>query len=255
MMTDAHMTHPIDSLSEKEKEALRLLGQGHDAKSLARHLGLSVHTINERLRDARRKLGASSSREAARQLRRIEVESPHFLADELLADASPGDRVDGPANQNGMRGRWARTVWWIGGCVMSIILGLAALAAFSGSGGGAALAPLSDQTSESAAVGSARRWLDLVDRQRWTESWDETAQSFKALNSTDRWTQVSKQVRVPLGALVSRSLISDEWVPAPPYGYQLVKFRTRYANRTEAIETVSLSWENDAWRVAGIMIE
>ena len=42
--------------TEKEKQTLRLIVRGHDAKSLARHLGLSVHTVNERLRDARRKL-------------------------------------------------------------------------------------------------------------------------------------------------------------------------------------------------------
>ena len=46
-------------LSEREKEALRLLLVGHDAKSIAGTLGLSVHTVNDRLRDARRKLGVS----------------------------------------------------------------------------------------------------------------------------------------------------------------------------------------------------
>ena len=66
------MTAPIQTLTEKEKETLRLLVDGHDAKSMARQLGLSVHTINERLRDARRKMAVSSSREAARKLRAIE---------------------------------------------------------------------------------------------------------------------------------------------------------------------------------------
>ena len=56
------------SLTEKEKQTLRLMVRGHDAKSIARALGLSVHTINERLRDARRKMAVSSSREAARLL-------------------------------------------------------------------------------------------------------------------------------------------------------------------------------------------
>ncbi len=54
-------------LSEREKEALRLLLVGYDAKSIANTFGLSVHTVNDRLRDARRKLGVSSSREAARR--------------------------------------------------------------------------------------------------------------------------------------------------------------------------------------------
>jgi DNA-binding CsgD family transcriptional regulator len=53
------------ALTEREKQTLRLIVRGHDAKSIARSLDLSVHTINERLRDARRKMAVSSSREAA----------------------------------------------------------------------------------------------------------------------------------------------------------------------------------------------
>ena len=45
------MTEGIKALTDKEKETLRLILRGHDAKSSARELGLSVHTINERLRD------------------------------------------------------------------------------------------------------------------------------------------------------------------------------------------------------------
>ena len=46
----------IWDLTDKEKEALRLLLAGHDAKSSARELGISVHTVNDRLRNARRKM-------------------------------------------------------------------------------------------------------------------------------------------------------------------------------------------------------
>ncbi|HEY8618239.1 LuxR C-terminal-related transcriptional regulator [Phenylobacterium sp.] len=48
---------------------LRLLAEGHMAKSIAVELGLSVNTVNERLREARRKTGAGSSRELARALK------------------------------------------------------------------------------------------------------------------------------------------------------------------------------------------
>ena len=60
------MADGYDALTEKEKETLRLMARGHDAKSAASALSLSVHTINERLRAARRKLAVTSSREAAR---------------------------------------------------------------------------------------------------------------------------------------------------------------------------------------------
>ena len=62
------MKNAIAELTEKEKQTLRLIVLGHDAKSMATALDLSVHTINERLRSARRKLETTSSREAARTL-------------------------------------------------------------------------------------------------------------------------------------------------------------------------------------------
>ena len=40
------MTSGLDTLNDKEKDALRLRLRGHDAKSSARALGLSVHTVN-----------------------------------------------------------------------------------------------------------------------------------------------------------------------------------------------------------------
>lgn len=61
------MTSPDpDSLSPTEIEALRLLAEGHTAKSIAALTGRSVSAVNERLRQARRKTGVSSSRELAR---------------------------------------------------------------------------------------------------------------------------------------------------------------------------------------------
>lgn len=56
----------IASLSDKELEVLHLLAMGHTAKSIAARLGQSEASINERLRDARRKTGVGSSRELAR---------------------------------------------------------------------------------------------------------------------------------------------------------------------------------------------
>jgi DNA-binding CsgD family transcriptional regulator len=61
--------HPLGSLaslSKRELEVLRLLASGHTVKTIAVQLGCSETAINERLRDARRKTGAASSRELAR---------------------------------------------------------------------------------------------------------------------------------------------------------------------------------------------
>ena len=86
----APVKHGLDALTEKERQTLRLIVRGHDAKSVARCLGLSVHTVNERLRDARRKVEVSSSREAARLLFEAEgsVVAP---APEIVGDTTIGD--------------------------------------------------------------------------------------------------------------------------------------------------------------------
>lgn len=242
------------TLTEKEKESLRLLVDGHDAKSMARHLGLSVHTINERLRDARRKMSASSSREAARQLREIERQDPQFLTDRLLGDVAVTGM--GEPRTSARRRRMSRRLGWIaGGIIMSISLALFAFASLSGTPQAPAAPQPAAPVSETAAVQAARQWLALTDKGDWNGSWNATGQAFKSLNTSERWADVSKAVRTPLGALVSRDLIGDEYVPAPPYGYQVVKFRTSYANKAGAIETLSLVREGGEWRVVGCTIE
>jgi hypothetical protein len=57
-----------------------------------------------------------------------------------------------------------------------------------------------------------------------------------------------------LGRVISRTVISHERVPAPPRGYLIVKFRTSFANKPQAIETVSLEHEGREWRVVGYWI-
>ena len=108
--------------------------------------------------------------------------------------------------------------------------------------------------SESEASQAARQWLELGDAGRWEDGYRSTAAAFKKLNTSAKWTEVSLKVREPLGALKSRVLISAEDVPSPQ-GYQVVKFRSSFAGKPEAIETVSLVREAGGWKVAGIYLE
>lgn len=57
----------LSPLSPAEREVLGLLAQGHTAKSIASLTGKTEGAVNERLREARRKTGISSSRELARR--------------------------------------------------------------------------------------------------------------------------------------------------------------------------------------------
>ena len=137
---------------------------------------------------------------------------------------------------------------------MSFALVAVALAAMTAPEA-ATTSPPAATAAEAAHVTAAKRFLALIDADNWDASWNATGQSFKALNTVKIWTDVSTDVRKRLGVCQGREQTSAEFVPAPPYGYWIVKFRARYANRANAIETVSLMRENDEWRVVGVIID
>jgi DNA-binding CsgD family transcriptional regulator len=250
----ASMTHGYQALTEKEKETLRLLLAGHDAKSMARHFGLSVHTINERLRDARRKLSASSSREAARLLREAEGLGPQSAGDKEMGDAPPA--ALGQERGTPHPGLRRRAAWAIGGFAM-IALAIAALALSAApqqrpaTAARSAAAPV----AESPATRAARAWLALVDAEKWQESFAGTTAQFQTVNTYEMWRKASVEGRVPLGRVLSRRLLGEEEIPVPPAGNQLVRFEADFANKPHATERLTLVREAGTWKVVGYTIE
>jgi hypothetical protein len=249
---------------------LRLLFRGHDAKSAATVLGLSVHTVNERLREARRKLGVGSSREAARLLAEVEgadpnFADPNFLGDKLLGVAAgtlPGRDHDASDNPP----RRAQTSAWLfrGMMVMVAIVAVVALATVMQSDGGkrAAVTPVAFSASVSAtdkaSAAPAEAWAKLLDGQRWSESWKASATSFKSKITEASWVSMAQPLRAQLGSMSSRSLksvqITNTLPGAPDGNYMIVQFDTAFANKSDAVETVVLSREGAVWAVSGYFI-
>ena len=245
------MAGALQNLTDKEKQTLRLMGRGHDAKSIARHLGLSVHTVNERLREARRKLSVSSSREAARLLLDSEGPAPDSLGDRILGEAGAHDApAEGEAT---IEGRPHRTPWILAGVLLMSLIAIAALA-LQPQSAAAPTQPAPASQTQAEVTRAARDWLALVDAGNWAESWRMTGEQMRVLNTAQRWAEVSEQVRVPLGVVTSRVDLSYETVPAPPGGYEMVKFRTSFANRPDTIETLTLTREGQACKVVGYTI-
>ena len=244
--------HGVDALTEKEKQTLRLIVRGHDAKSIARSLDRSIHTINERLRDARRKLSVSSSREAARLLFEVEGDPPNPLRDTQI-----GEGVTAPELQrhNGT-GRIGRLGWIaIGGAIMTLLLGLIALAAMpqmNADVAGGETAAI--ETSDPAIIDTARHFLSLADQGNWSATYRMTASKFQQRNTLAAWTKAAQGVQNSLGEQRSRVLMSEQSIPAPPHGYEVVKFRSSFAKKANVVETVSLVRENGAWKIAGITV-
>ena len=110
-------------------------------------------------------------------------------------------------------------------------------------------------SSSFAPSSAARHWLELGDEGRWQDAYLGTTTSFRKANTLELWTETAKSVRPPLGALVSRTLLSKDSVPAPPAGVEVVKFRSDFANKAGLIETVSLAREGSDWKVVGIYVD
>ncbi len=101
-------------------------------------------------------------------------------------------------------------------------------------------------------------WLHLVDRQKWSESWQKAGTLFRSQISADDWASAVVPVRKPLGAVLSRTLASATKatsLPGAPEGeYEILEFRTDFAARTGAIERVVLAREPTGWTVNGYFI-
>ena len=259
------LTHKgIPSLTDREKETLRLLFGGHDAKSIARYLGLSVHTINERLRDARRKLDVSSSREAARLLAQTERGGPDSLADKVLGVPDSAGNVSSSQQARRWYNAAHRLAWFGGGMfIMSLVIAAFALSStFHGNAAPAEQATVSpamgSNAPTSASLGAAREWLALLDHQRWDESWRTAAALFKSHVTAAQWASTIQSVMQPLGKASTRTfrdVTKTSALPGAPAGeYEVLQFQTSFAGKNEAIETVTLARDQSGWKVAGYFI-
>jgi DNA-binding CsgD family transcriptional regulator len=72
-MQSGHLRQPTERLSEGQKQCLRLVVHHHSSKEIARELGISPHTVDQRLKRAAALLQVSSRFEAARILSKAEA--------------------------------------------------------------------------------------------------------------------------------------------------------------------------------------
>ena len=257
------------ALTEKEKEALRLLLEGHDAKSSAVELDLSVHTINDRLRNARRKLNVSSSREAARILGDTEGRAPQNPAPASFGMGEDGASPDIADLSNTKRVGAPRVTWLAGGMLLMSILIAAAIITVGMPGEEAAPAtakaaePMAQSTlvnpEDAASLPPARAFLAEIDAGDWTGSWEIAGEAFRSATSAQEWAAAVEPVRAPLGEATERRLATvtrASTLPGAPEGeYQVIQFQTVFSKRSGVMtETVVMAMGSDGWEVAGYFI-
>ncbi|MBI5248147.1 MAG: DUF4019 domain-containing protein [Desulfomonile tiedjei] len=128
------------------------------------------------------------------------------------------------------------------------------------------LAPVCQETllagpaDEKAALESAGAWLGLVDSTEYDKSWDQAAAFFKGAVAKAQWFGSLQGVRKPLGAVISRQIVSAKYttnLPGAPDGhYVVIQYNTAFENKKSAVETVIPMLDKDgSWRVSGYFIK
>lgn len=108
------------------------------------------------------------------------------------------------------------------------------------------------------AKSAVMAWLASVDEGQYKESWDSGAELFKQQVTTATWVEALTITRKPLGGVVERTLISQQTateLPNVPAGqYVVLQFKTRFEERDEAAEMVTVVHEGDDWKIVGYFI-
>ena len=116
-----------------------------------------------------------------------------------------------------------------------------------------------DLAAERAATQDATAWLALVDGGQLEQSWDAAAPFLQERASRRQWMESGNAMRAALGKRMSRkqiSIMETDTVPSAPRGrYVVVEYRSKFAGRPVAFESVTEMLCNDGkWRVAGYVV-
>ena len=124
----------------------------------------------------------------------------------------------------------------------------------------AACSKETDNAALEEAAKAAESWIGIVDSGNYGESWDLSAELFRAALTRGEWDQALQGVRAPLGDMLNRAVASTQYatsLPGAPDGeYVVVQFTTEFANKKSAVETVTSMKDPDGiWRVSGYFIK
>lgn len=117
-----------------------------------------------------------------------------------------------------------------------------------------------EEKPEQLAQAAAEQWLGLVDEGKFEESWQSAAAYFKNAVPEAQWKGALDTFRKPLGNVVFRKLKNARYTktaPGAPDGeYVILQFDTSFANKRQAVETITPMLDKDGkWRVSGYFIK
>ena len=106
----------------------------------------------------------------------------------------------------------------------------------------------------------AEHWLQLIDEEKYGESWEETSTLFKGQVTKDQWVATISSLKSSFGKTISRKLFETHYrttLPGAPDGeYVVILFKTKFENKDNAIETITpMKNKDDSWHVSGYFIK
>ncbi len=118
-------------------------------------------------------------------------------------------------------------------------------------------APAADAhaAEERAAQKEALGFLQYLDQGRYADSYAYTSAIIRAKMNAAQFAQELKKDRGSAGAKQTRKLLDASYTTslqgAPAGRYVVLQYNTDFANKKDAVETLTMSYENGYWRVAG----
>lgn len=104
---------------------------------------------------------------------------------------------------------------------------------------------------------AAIEWLNLIDSQQYSASWDNSGSLFRSQISKTDWVDAVSTARKSVGQLESRQLTSAKSMaslPNVPNGkYAVIQYQSVFSS-THATETITLSKSSSGWNVVGYYI-
>ena len=112
---------------------------------------------------------------------------------------------------------------------------------------------------EVAAEKQALGFLQYLDQGRYADSYSYTSRLIRSNLSRSAFAQEIGKDRDQQGAKANRKLLNVSYTTtlkgAPAGRYVVIQYATDFANKKDQVETLTMSYENGYWRVAGWHVE
>lgn len=116
------------------------------------------------------------------------------------------------------------------------------------------------ESEEDAASSASSKWLTLIDKGQYGQSWNQASSYFKNSVKKGQWQAQVSAARTPLGKFVERKLksaVPAKSLPGAPDGdYVVIQYNSVFEKKRAAVETVTPMKEEDGqWRISGYFIK